>query len=243
MNNINILSPIQNRILRTLKNESSLRYSDIQFKDVPNDLFNYHLQFLVKKGFLNKAKDGYSLSEFGVKYMADPFTKPEKPDSAGLFKLNVITIVSRIHNKEIQILNQLRTSHPSFGKVGVMGGVVRKGESIEDAANRKLQVETGLEASFKLIGMERRLMYVKDELFADMLFPITYSDECYGEILEETAYGKNMWVPIDKAIENESDPFDSIVGITTVLKAIKDGSVHRMPMFVTESVRKGDKMP
>ena len=86
-------------------------------------------------------------------------------------------------------------------------------------------------------------MYVKDELFADMLFPITYSDECYGDMLEETAYGKNMWVPIDKAIANESDPFDSIAGITTVLKAIKDGSVHRMPMFVTESVRKGDKMP
>ncbi|MEI7781355.1 MAG: hypothetical protein WCJ18_05450 [Planctomycetota bacterium] len=62
-------------------------------------------------------------------------------------------------------------------------------------------------------------------------------------MIEETKYGKNMWVSIDKAIENESDSFDSIAGITTVLKAIKDGSVHRMPTFVTESVRKGVKMP
>lgn len=226
-----------------MKNERTMRYSDIQFKDVPNDLFNYHLQFLVKKGFLNKNDDGYSLSEFGVKYIADPYTNPEKPDSAGLFKLNVITIVSRLHEGEIQILNQLRTSHPSFGKVGVMGGVVRKGESIEDAANRKLQIETGLEASFKVLGVERRLMYVKDELFSDMLFPIAYSDEPFGELLEETIYGKNMWVPIDKAISNESDPFDSIAGITTVLNAIKDGTVHDMPTFVTESIRKGEVMP
>ncbi len=240
---ISIVSPIQNRILKTLKNAQTLRYSDIQFEDVPNDLFNYHLQFLVKKGFLNKNEDGYSLSDLGIKYVADPFTQSDEKDSTGLFKLNVITIVSRLHNGKIEILNQLRTSHPSYGKVGVMGGVVRKGESIEDAANRKLQLETGLEATFRYLGMERRCMYVKDELFADMLFPITYADECFGDLKEETEYGKNMWVPIDTAIENESNPFDSILSITTVLKAVKDGSIQKLPVFYVEKEKRGELKP
>jgi hypothetical protein len=42
---------------------------------IPNDLFNYHLQFLVKKDLLVKVKDGYALSEKGLKHVADPYPK------------------------------------------------------------------------------------------------------------------------------------------------------------------------
>src|ERR1019366_1397567 len=110
-------------------------------------------------------------------------------------------------------------------------GVVRKGESIEDAATRKLKVETGLEATFKIVGTQRRIMYVKGELFSDVIFPIAYSDECFGELLEDTEYGHNMWVDIDEAIKNESVEFDSIVSLRKVLKAVKDGSILKMPFF------------
>lgn len=228
-------SPIQNHILSKLKNAKSLRYSDMQPEHIPNDLYNYHLQFLVKKGFVIKSDEGYSLSESGIKHVADPY--PTNDAITSLFKINVITIVSRIANGKIEILNQIRKSNPSYGKVGVMGGVVLKGEFIEPAATRKLKQETGLDAEFKLLGIERRIMYKNGELFSDLMFPIAYADTYSSELIEDSDFGHNMWVPIDEAIKNESDTFDSIKNITTVLKAIKNKSINNLPFFFEEVVK------
>jgi ADP-ribose pyrophosphatase YjhB (NUDIX family) len=233
-------SPIQNHIISRLKNAKTLRYSEIQPKNIPNDLYNYHLQFLVKKGYVNKSGDGYSLSESGVKHVADFNPATADSGTANLFKVNVLTVLSRMHDKKIQVLNQIRKSNPSYGKVGIMGGVVRKGESIEDAASRKLKTETGLEAVFKLIGMQRRTMYIKGELFSDVFFPIAYVDEYEGELIEDSEYGHNMWVDIDEAIKNDSEEFDSIKALPKVLKAIKNGSILKMPFFYDEDIQSGE---
>jgi hypothetical protein len=228
-------SPIQNHILSKLKNAKTLRYSKLYPGKIANDLFNYHLQHLVKKGYVLKEKDGYSLSDTGIKHVADPY--PQSGAITSLFKINVITVVSRKVKGKIEILQQIRKSNPSFGKIGVMGGVVLKGELIEAAATRKLKVETGLDANFKLVGSERRIMYKSGELFSDLLFPIAYTDSLTGELIEDTDFGHNMWVPIDEAIKNESAPFDSIKGIVTVLKSIKNKKIRKLPFFFTEEVQ------
>ena len=228
-------SPIQDHILSKLKNAKSLRYSELQPEKVPNDLFNYHLQFLVKKDFVTKLDDGYSLSSKGIKYVADPF--PITSTITSLFKINVITIVSRINNGKVEILNQIRKSNPSFGKVGVMGGVVQKGELIEPAAHRKLEQETGLQADFKLVGCERRILYKNGEIFSDVMFPIAYADEYTGELLEDTVFGHNKWVGIDEAIQNESAEYDSIKSITIALKAIQAGTIFKIPFFFEENIQ------
>ncbi len=230
-----IQSPIQNHILSKLKNAQSLRYSELQPEKVPNDLFNYHLQYLVKKELVIKLDDGYSLSKNGIKYMADPYSTSDQITS--LFKINVITIVSRVVNGKIEILNQLRKSNPSYGKVGVMGGVVLKGELIESAATRKLKQETGLDAGFKLVGSERRIMYKSGELFSDLLFPIAYANTYSGELIPDTNFGHNMWVSIDEAIKNESAEFDSIKSINIILKAIKDGTIKDLQFFFNEEIQ------
>lgn len=222
------LSPIQNHILSKLKNAKSLRYSELQPEKVANDLFNYHLQFLVKKGFLDKKEDGYSLSDVGIQYVADSAIPH-------LFKINVITIVSRVVDGKIEILNQLRTSNPSYGKIGVMGGVVLKGELIEDAATRKLKQETGLEAQFKHIGCERRITYKDGEIFSDLMFPIAYADKYTGTLID-TDFGHNMWVPIDQAIINEIDPKDSIKAIRIALEAIRDKKIKKLGYYFTEEI-------
>src|ERR1035437_4515565 len=233
-------SPIQNRIISKLKNAASLRYSELWPEKGPNDLFNYHLQFLVKKGYIDKSDEGYSLSELGIKHVADFNPAIDDSGTANLFKVNVLTVLSRMHEKKLQILNQIRKSNPSYGKVGVMGGVVRKGESIEDAASRKLKAETGLRANFKLIGIQRRVMYIKGEIFSDVIFPIAYSDEHEGELVGDSEYGHNMWVDIDEAIKNDSAEFDSIKALPKVLKAIKDGSIFKMPFFYDEDTQSGE---
>jgi ADP-ribose pyrophosphatase YjhB (NUDIX family) len=231
-------SPIQNHILSKLKNAKTLRYSDMQPEDIPNDLFNYHLQFLVKKGYVTRNDDGYALAEAGVKHVADPDVATEEKKIASTFKINVITIVSRMHSGKLEILNQIRKSHPSFGKVGVMGGIVRKGEPLEAAAKRKLKTETGLEADFRIVGIERRMLYQEDRLFSDIVFPIAYADSYEGELQSDTEFGHNMWVGIDEAIKNESAPFDSIKKNADVLKAIKARKIGALSFFYEEDVQK-----
>ena len=235
------LSPIQNHILSRLKNAKSLRYSELSPEKVPNDLFNYHLQYLVKKRFVDKHDRGYSLSSTGIKYVADPYPKNDAITS--LFKINVITIVSRVVDRKIEILNQLRKSNPSYGKVGVMGGVVLKGELIEPAATRKLKQETGLDARFRLVGCERRIMYRSGELFSDLMFPIAYADSCSGKLEIDTAFGHNMWVPIDEAIKNESSEFDFIESIGIVLKAIKRKKINTLPFFFEQNIQSDSISP
>lgn len=229
------LSPIQNHILSKLKNAKSLRYSELQPEKVPNDLFNYHLQYLVKKEYVNRLDKAYSLALKGIKHVADPY--PSNNAITSLFKMNVITIVSRVTKDKIEILNQVRKSNPSYGKIGVMGGVVLKGESIEAAAARKLKQETGLEARFKIVGCERRIMYKSGELFSDVIFPIAYADFHTGELVKESGFGSNMWVPIVTAIKNESAEFDSIEAITAVLKAIKNKKISKLPFFFKETTQ------
>lgn len=230
-------SPIQNRIISKLKNAKLLRYSELQQEKIPNDLFNYHLQFLVKKGLVDRSEEGYSLSPSGIKLVADPVPEPLANSITSLFKVNVITIVSRIHNGKVEILNQLRKSNPSYGKVGVMGGVVWKGESITDAASRKLEDETGLFAHFKIMGMERRMLYHGEELFSDVYFPICYASEYEGILETETGFGKNFWVPIDEALKNEQHEYDFLEGISKALSAIKDGETDNLPFFFLENTR------
>src|ERR1700722_12123688 len=141
-----VFSQVQNHIISKLKNARVLRYTELKPKDVPNDLFNYHLQFLVKKGFVDRKEDVYCLAAAGIKHVADPDLTGENEKIASTFKVNVITLVSRIQDGKLEILNQVRTSHPSFGKIGAMGGIVRKGESLEAGPKRNLKRETGLDA-------------------------------------------------------------------------------------------------
>lgn len=229
------MSHIQNHILSKLKNAKILRYSQMHPKDIPNDLFNYHLQYLVKQKYILKSEEGYCLSPKGVQHVADPYTTNEAITS--LFKINVITIVSRVVDGQIEILSQLRTSNPSYGKIGVVGGVVLKGEPIEIAATRKLKQETGLDATLRLVACERRIMYRGGELFSDVMFPITYTDSHQGELQIDTDFGHHMWVPIDEAIKNESAEFDSIRTIPKVLQCIKDGSIDTMPFLFAEETQ------
>lgn len=228
------LSPIQNHIISRLKNADVLRYSDMKPDSIANDLYNYHLKELLRKQLVARSESGYHLSASGRQRVADIHHTSDQANR--LFKLNVITIVSRVTDHGIEILNQVRGSQPSFGKVGVMGGTVIKGEPLLDAAARKLRDETGLTATFRLIGHERRISYEGDELFSDILFPICYADATTGELID-TEFGHNFWAPIDDAIAHESNPHDSIASIHTCLEAIKNGSLAALPLFYTETTQ------
>lgn len=227
------LPVVQNHIISMLKNADVLNYASMRPEDTPNDLFNYHLKVLLAKSLVQKTATGYSLSEKGQRYVADTSDQENR-----LFKINVITIVSRVRRGKIEILNQTRRVQPSYGLMGVMGGTIVKGESFTDGAARKLKQETGLDARFSLVGIERRRLYKNNELFSDVLFPICYSPTPSGSLLYINSFGENYWVPIGRAIDNDSRSFDSIQAIPKVLTALKNNTLTSLPFFCDETIQK-----
>ena len=183
MNTENTKRDIQLHILTRLLSALSLRYTEARPLDTPNDLYNYHLQFLVKKGLVKKEKNKYSLTAAGIKYVAE--TRPLSPSGIepDRFKVNVWTIVFKKEKGKLMVLNQLRRRHPFYGETGIMGGSVKKGESIAMAAKRKLREETGLEADFKLVGVVRKMIFQNgNELFSDILFYVCISHTSSGDL-------------------------------------------------------------
>lgn len=228
------LSPTQDYIISRLKNASTLRYRDMRPDDMANDLYNYHLRALLRLDLVEKASQGYRLSASGRRYVADMHHTSDVHQR--LFKINVILIVARTTPTGIEILNQHRTAQPSYGKIGVPGGTIVKGEPLLEGATRKLREETGLSATFRHICQERRMQYHEDELFSDILFPVCYADTASGKLVT-TDYGEAFWCPIDQAIDHESDPHDSIESIRTVLAAIRDGSLETLPFSYRETIQ------
>jgi len=226
-------SPIQDGIISRLKNARFLRYSDMRPVDVPNDLYNYHLKQLISKHIVKKTSEGYSLSPTGLQHVADVHHTSDQANR--LFKINVITIVSRVIDGQLMILNQVRGSNPSYGKIGVMGGTILKGEPLEVGAKRKLEQETGVIADFRIVGCERRMLYKDNELFSDVLFPLAYAHASTGEPID-TDFGHNLWLPVEEAITyNDSDPTDSIKSISTILRSIQDGTIDNLIFFLEET--------
>jgi 8-oxo-dGTP pyrophosphatase MutT (NUDIX family) len=229
------LSPIQNQIISRLKNADILRYRDMHPAEVPNDLYNYHLKALISKKLVDKTDAGYCLSKKGRQYVADVHHTSDQANR--LFKINVITIVTRIFGNKLQVLVQKRMSQPSYGIIGVMGGTIVKGESMIDGAKRKLEQETGLFADFRVIGFERRQLYKSNELFSDVLFPICYATNASGVLIETSEFGENSWMNVNDAIELNQRPFDSIQAITKVLEFVRDNTIDSQVMFYDEIIQ------
>lgn len=228
------MSSIQRNIIARLKNADSLRYSELKpDKNIPNDLYNYHLKKLITDGLVVKLDEGYTLSTDGVRHVADVHHTSDQENR--LFKFNALLIVTREINGELHILNQRRTSQPSYGIIGIPGGTILKSEPLLEGARRKLRQETGVDGAFSYIGLERRIYYKDDQLFSDVLFPICVCKHATGEPTT-TEFGENFWVPIDQAITNDSRIDDSVESIATVLTAIRDGELEQIIGFYHEQL-------
>lgn len=210
-------------ILKKLVKTKGLRYAQIRPKGVENDLYNYHLQSLVKEGYVEKQDAIYKLTLKGQKYAA--IVKPINPLGVKdvLLKQNALCVVSKHENNQLMVLNQIRNVHPFYGKKGILGGTLKPGEKIIDGASRKLKEECGLDAKFQYSNSFRSVfLYNNGEIFQDIIFHICYSDSCTGELISLSEFGENFWTDINTAIQNENDklflPLDPMIKFLKLLR-------------------------
>lgn len=199
------LHQIQLQILTLLmQSADNQRYSELMLPDVENDLFNYHLQNLVSKGFVSKTGSSYELTEKGKKEIT-------KLDALGnptyYFKVSVALAVFR--NDYAELLVQRRARKPFFGDVTSIAGKVQPGEKIIDTARRKLMEEANLASIFTFVGVLRKIKRNEHkEILEDVFYHYCIAHEPVGVLNEKNTYGENFWIPSKEILHFEKKNVD-----------------------------------
>lgn len=200
------LHDIQRQILTELMHyESDQRYSVLQLPDIENDLYNYHLQNLVKKGLIAKTGSYYSLTDEG-KMLVSKFNA--RGDIQQYFKVSVALAVFRNNYEEILLQKRLRK--PFYGDVTSVAGKIVGGEKIVDAARRKLLEETNLAAQFTFVGVLRKIKRNQNsDLLEDTFYHYCVTHDPVGVLIEKNTFGENFWVPSTQILEFEKNNSDA----------------------------------
>lgn len=235
---------IQKEILGKLLQSTGLRYSDARPKGVDNDLYNYHLQFLVKKGFVEKKDQLYHLTLEGKKTINDTVSLSQPSMPFDTFKVSVLCCLLKKENGKLMMLNQKRKRHPFYGDIGIISGKVRKEESVLDAASRKIFEETSLKAQFEKVGLIRKIRYVKNkqDFFSDSFWFICVADDFSGDLETENKFGENFWCDISTSIENEKKSSQGSEFIIDLYKSFETEGYKNTNFFYHEEFVVVDKV-
>jgi len=129
-------------ILQKLMYANGLTYSKIKPKSMEGSLFTFHLEQLIKAGFVKKQNSKYLLTKTGKELagrmdLGDTIIQTQA-------KVSVIMACKKKTKGEEKFLLYTRHKSPFYNYQGFPTGKVKRGEDIINAAKRELGEETGL---------------------------------------------------------------------------------------------------
>jgi 8-oxo-dGTP pyrophosphatase MutT (NUDIX family) len=231
----NYQHPIQQSILEDLRVSSiGLRYTDMKPDGVENDLYNYHLQYLVKHELVTKNDDRYRLSLDGKRHLIE-LNPLDDSGQSSRFKLASLCLLTRGTGDKMEVLYQERLRQPFYGHWGLIGGGIKRGEPALETAARRLREEAGLVAKFTLFGMIRKIHFERSgQLGSDILFHICLSDIYNGNLERHNNFGNQSWVSLAQAVEFESSGAMGSNQIAIKLQQLGTSGASSMPFFYIE---------
>lgn len=186
------LHRIQREILKELSFSNKISFSNFKVKDtVETDLFNYHLQTLVKSGLISKDDDKkYSLSELGkstIQYM----DVSDNMDDVKMPKVTVVIFL--VKNNKVLLSKRLR--HPFKDFLGFASGKVQWGENTEDALKRSCMSELGVIPTETRLYAIRRCIDVNstnESVIHDAIYYVYRITDFEGDVTN-TNVSQNIW--------------------------------------------------
>lgn len=207
-------------ILRQLLFTANARFSELQkASELSSDHFNFHIKKLVEEGYVAKEEKTYALTPKGKEYANRLDTDENEIERQP--KVSIAITLERVSESgEREFLFQQRKKNPYFDFWGRVGGKMRWGESIIEAANRELKEETGLEAdfSYKLLYHKRDFDLATGKLLEDKIFLCVYATEFRGELLESFEGGINRWMTHEE-FQRQPKRFKSVDEFKTLMDA------------------------
>jgi len=181
-------------ILRELLFNPNSRFTDLNIQGLSTDHFSYHVNTLIKEGYVKKDNSKYSLTTKGKEYAnrmdTDEASIERQP------KIAVMIVATKTVEGKKYLLVQERTKEPYFGYSGFITGKIRYGEKILETAKRELKEESGLECSdmhIKRIVHDHVVLEDTGELVEDKMFYVIHIVNPTGELIS-TLNGKNVWI-------------------------------------------------
>ncbi len=227
-----MLAEVQVKILtKLMHSEEGLRYSQAYpGEEVEDDLYNYHLKFLITKGLVEKKENKYILTPDGRKEVQKINAVGQEED----FYFRV-TVLMWVINKKGQLLLQKRTRYPLLGDINTPSGKVRPGEKFEEAAQRKLEEETGLYAKFKFVGGFRSIrVNPQGKIWEDTIYQICVAKNPKGELKERTEFGEFFWSTFEHYLEVQKTNKSGGKVQEEIIKRIRDGNSE--PFYLEEKI-------
>lgn len=217
------LHPAQMRILQALSLTQYSTFSSLQKSTgLTSDHVNFHIKRLLAKEYVKhvpKSYGKYALSEAGKRF-ANMFS----PDDLTLEEQPKVSVALWVTDKQGRLPRQERLQQPFYGYWTRPTGKVRRGETIIQAATRKLKEETGLTAKLKVIGVEHRIDKTEsNELLEDKYLFIVGGTNPSGTFIANNEKANNHWVSeaeyADKEkrfgkVRSESTPSNSTIRFT-----------------------------
>jgi ADP-ribose pyrophosphatase YjhB (NUDIX family)/predicted transcriptional regulator len=202
------LHEAQGKILKTLLLNPKARFSDLNKNtDLSSDHFSFHIKRLLDVGLLEKSTDGdYSLTTVGKEFANRIDTDTTQIERQAKVSINIGCI--REVNGKREYLIQQRLKNPYFGYWGFVGGKIKWGETVFEAAARELEEETGLQGEFRLVGVKHKMDYDdKENILEDKFFFVVTAFNLSGDLKEKFEGGQNKWMTKEEfySIENLFD--------------------------------------
>lgn len=193
----------QKTILRHLLFTKKAGFAELQkLTDLTSDHFNFHIKKLIETGYVEKLDTGYRLSAVGKEYTNRMDTDENEIERQP--KVSVALIIERHVGDRREFLFQQRLKNPYYGFWGRLGGKVRWGESLVDAASRELLEETGLIAKFTYKMLYHKRDYKETgDMLEDKIFLIMHTDKISGELVKQFEGGYNKWMTQEEFMQTD----------------------------------------
>ncbi len=198
------IHPAQIQILIFLLFTPQASYSDLMKKTgLESDHFNFHLQSLVKLGYITKhSANAYTLTSVGKEHAnkldTDANTVERQP------KVTVLLNILRQGERGLELLVQQRLKQPFYGLWGIPTGKIRWGETIIQTAQRELMEETGLTcAQPQFYGIHHKIDYSQENgaILEDKIFFEVLCLNPEGDLIEDFPGGRNRFVTQDEVTQ------------------------------------------
>ena len=211
--------PAQVAIMRHLLFTPQAGFAELQkATGLSSDHFTFHIKKLTEQSYVEETEAGYRLTHKGKEYANRMDTDENEIEKQP--KVSVAITLERMgKNGEREFLFQQRKKNPYFDFWGRVGGKVRWGESVIEAARRELLEETGLDAEFeyKMLYHKRDFRKSDGKLLEDKIFLCVYAKNHTGELVEAFEGGVNRWMTVEE-FHQQPKRFNSVDEFTELME-------------------------